>query len=458
MPLSSRAARIRALLTELLVVIGAPALLMLVRAFSWGAGTYRFFTLCSLTLFVALASSRRTKIASLFDQGRARDVLLACVLALFGVQAGAFVLDIVRGDPCVTDMGRPSICAGEWLIRHKNPWAECWTSKVAEPEKGQEPTTFQWCVRANLCIDRKVGPSYRNFNHHAPGFEFMDGYKYGPLMALSYLPATHVLGERGLYLTNFVFWLGMLALVFRIARAAYPTPASGLRALFGFLVTVAIPLGLIPQLSFMSLGTLRHITPPSPLEFVRELTTTCSNDVIPIALLLATIALAASRRSVAAGVLIGLSMAAKQLPAPLIGLLLLRMDGVAWRKLLAAAVVTTTLAYLPFFAWAPREMVANLLLFNFVRPTNSSSIRRYLPEGFEVLVSLAQLATVGLCILHFYRKKQRSLGELLPVATVLILSFVTLNKIVHGNYLVWAQPFIALTLSGAPFRVRVDES
>ncbi|HEX7477463.1 MAG TPA: glycosyltransferase family 87 protein [Polyangiales bacterium] len=451
-------ARLGALLLELLVMASGPMLLMLVHYFSWGAGLYRFAMLCALALLVGWLGVRRKKLVPVLTRGAGRYLLAAGVAALFMMQVRSFVRDIAHGGICTTDMGKPSICAGEWLLHGDNPWAQCATVKLSKKARRHPTTTFEWCLREDRCVDRKAGHAYKTFDHHGPGFDFMDGYKYGPMMMLAYLPAGHLLRERGIYLTNFVFWLGMIALLYATAVAAHPKlPSVGLRALGGLLFTVAIPIGdILPSATVYWLGVEAHASPPSRYEFVRELTKTCANDVIPVVLLLAAVLLCARKHSAWAGVLIGLSMAAKQLPAPLIGLLLVFMDGVSWKRLLSAAVVTATLCYLPFFVWAPREMTANLLLFNMLRPTNSSSIRELLPAGLESLVSLAQLAVVALCVLYFARKTERTLAALLPVAAVLIVLFIALNKVVHGNYLLWVQPFVALALAGAPYALGAE--
>ena len=42
----------------------------------------------------------------------------------------------------------------------------------------------------------------------------------------------------------------------------------------------------------------------------------------------------------------------------------------------------------------------------------------------------------------------QDLPELLRSAALLVIGFVALNKIVHGNYLLWIQPLLALVLAG----------
>jgi hypothetical protein len=439
---------------EVGLMAGAPSLLLIASYFSWGAGVYRFLTLAALLAFVAFATSRRVELRSVFSSGRARLVLVASAVVLFVVEAKVFIEDTKHGVGCMTDMGRPSICAGEFLLAGLNPWSECAPRPRARPHKKKPAAdTFAWCLETDTCIDRKVGGTYGAWTHHNPGLDFMDGYKYGPLMALLYLPSTHRLREPGLYVVNFGFWVAQLLLIWLLARAAYPRVLSApWRSVIGLLLPAAIPLpALLPTVKFDALGHHYRIDPPEPMVFVRELTSGCSNDIIPIALILLAVLLAARRHSLAAGVLIGLSVATKQLPAPLIGLLLLRLDGVRWKRLVAGAVVTAAAVYLPFFSWAPREMFANLVVFGFLRPTNASSIRRYLPASLDPLVSLAQLGAVLFFVVLWFRSQRHDLSGLLRIAALLIIAFVALNKVVHGNYLLWIQPFAALALAGAPF-------
>jgi hypothetical protein len=440
------------LAAEVGLLAGAPSLLLLVSYFSWGAGVYRFFTLAVLLAFVAVATSGRLALRSVFSNGRARFLLVASALLLVAVEAKVFIDDTAHGVGCMTDMGRPSICAGEFLLAGLNPWSQC--APRPRPHKKQAAVdTWSWCLETDTCIDRKVGGTYGAWTHHKPGIDFMDGYKYGPLMALVYLPSTHRLREPGLYVVNFAFWVAQLVLLGLLARAAYPrVPGASWRSVIGLLLPAAIPLpALLPSVELETLGRHYRIDPPESMVFIRELTSSCSNDIIPLALALLALLLAARRRSFAAGVLIGLSLATKQLPAPLIGLLLVRLEGVDWKRLVAGAVATAAAIYLPFFLWAPREMFANLILFGLLRPTNASSIRRYLPASLQALVSLAQLGAVLFFVVFWFRRPRHDLAGLLRIAALLIIAFVALNKVVHGNYLLWIQPFAALALAGGAF-------
>jgi sulfite exporter TauE/SafE len=442
-------------LAELALLATAPLLLLIIRYFSWGAGPLRLLMYALLFAFVGLVTARAGFLRSVWDGRAMRRLLFGAVALLLVLHALRFEHDIARGAECLTDMGRPSICAGEWLLRGLNPWATC-ASPLTAAERRALPSdpSWQFCRQGDSCIDRKASGTYKNWTHHGPGFDFMDGYKYGPLLALTYAPFVHFWRERGLYLVNLAFWIAQCVLIWLLARAAYPKQlAAPARALLGLLFPLVLPTAaFLPTREVHAFWGNFSLSPPELDTFVLELTRRCSNDVIPVVLVLAATLLAARGKSRAAGVLLGLSLAAKQLPGLLACLVLPRMQGVSARRLWLSACLTALVCYLPFFLWAPREMFANLVLFSLVRPTNSSSIRDYLPANLEPLVSLSQLLLVALVAADFHRRPVRDLALLLRSSSLLAIAFVALNKVVHGNYLLWLQPFIALTLAGRPFR------
>jgi hypothetical protein len=441
---------------ELALVASPPVLLLVIRYFSWGAGPLRL-VMCAL-LFAGswLATARRGYVASFWERRRWWLVLAAISCGMLLWHARSFAADIRRGGECLTDMGRPSICAGEWLRRRLNPWAECAPQLTAAERRALDPrSAWAECMRGDRCIDLKAGNTYRGWTHHGPGFDFMDGYKYGPLTALAYLPFAHVLQERGLFSVNFACWIAQALLLWLLARAAFPEQrAAPARTLLTYLLPLALPMSLVlPRLEVHAFWGTFSLSPPERDTFVLELTRRCSNDIIPVVLVLAAILIAARGRSRAAGVVLGLSLAAKPLPGLLLFVLLPGLEGVSARKLMSACVLTTALWYLPLLVWAPRELIANLVLFSILRPTNSSSIREYLSPAMGDLVGVLQLALVAVLAWRFYRDRaQRDLPGLVRVSALAAIGFVALNKIVHGNYLLWIQPLLALTIAGLPFR------
>ena len=435
-------------LAELGLVLVGPCLLLLADYFSYGAGLQRFVVLVGLFAFVLFATSRWLRLRSAFVRGVGRGLLVLAVVGSFALAAVQFWRDARKGVECWTDMGRPSVCAGELLLAGFNPWAEC----VPRKAKLHEPSaSMKWCMKLGGCVDWRDGG--KRWKHHGPGFDFMDGYKYGPLTALLYFPATHRLQEAGLAWVNLLFWLATLGLLVAVAHAAFPNVrASGWRALLVFLLPAVLPANrLLERVEFTALGRDYVLDQPPAAVFVRLLTFVCSNDLIPVCFALLGCWCALRGRSLLAGVQLGLSLASKQLPGLLIALLLLRLRGVDARRFALGTVLTAALFYLPFFAWGPKEMIANLVLFNAVRPSNSSSVRRFLPSDLEPLVSVAQLAFSAFVIVRFMRAERRDGPALVRSACLLMIGFVMLNKIVHGNYLLWIQPLLALAIAGLPF-------
>ena len=434
---------------ELALVLTAPVLLLVVRYFSWGAAVARLATFCVLFGFVAFATRRAGYLHSYFEARRPRLVLWAAVALLFALHVRSFAHDIARGGECLTDMGRPSICAGEWLRHGRNPWADCVTRAQREPGA----STWNWCIDGNSCIDWKGGHAFPNWTHHGSGFDFMDGYKYGPITALLYAPFAHALRERGLYVVNFACWLLQCAALVWLARRAYPGQHSApARALLILLLPLVIPsAAFLPRYTFYAFDGKHELSAPELNTFVLELTQRCSNDIIPVVLALAALILAAQQRWRGSGIALGLSLAAKQLPGLLLCTVLPALRDARQRAFWLATLATTALAYLPFLVWSPRELIANLLLFSVMRPTNSSSVRAHVPASLEPAISLVQLGICGWLAFRQWRSPARDLSSLLRTAALMCIAFVALNKVVHGNYLLWLQPLLALTLAGRPY-------
>src|SRR5262249_2629206 len=143
---------------ELVLLAAGPCLLLLADYFTYGAGIARFVMLAALFGLVLFASSSRVQLRSVLRHGPGRWLLIACALYAFLLAGTQFVRDLQHPKACWTDMGRPSVCAGEMLLVGKNPWALC-----MERPKRSDPTpseSMAWCQKLGGCADYKGGGGY----------------------------------------------------------------------------------------------------------------------------------------------------------------------------------------------------------------------------------------------------------------------------------------------------------
>ncbi|MFL5301903.1 MAG: hypothetical protein ACJ79R_16320 [Anaeromyxobacteraceae bacterium] len=265
----------------------------------------------------------------------------------------------------------------------------------------------------------------RDVPRRDPGFGWFMGYKYGPVVPRAYAPLLRALGmPRGLYATNALL-LAAAAFLAALLAARAGGPAAALAA------AAAV---LWPQ-------------------FARfELFWQGVNDLLPTVLALGALAIAAGRRTrgagLAAGVLVGLSLAAKPLPG---ALLLLVLPFAVPRLPLAAGIAVGLVPYLPDVLATPRELVANLVLFNVARPGDSTGAGAALPAA---LAGLPTLAGIGgaLWTAAAFRKSARSARDVIAAAALAATLFVAGGKIIHRNYLLWWLPLAAAALGALAYR------
>ncbi|HET9595842.1 MAG TPA: hypothetical protein VFP65_09695, partial [Anaeromyxobacteraceae bacterium] len=262
----------------------------------------------------------------------------------------------------------------------------------------------------------------RDLPRRAPGFGWLMGYKYGPLVPRYYAPfLDEVSYPRGLYLANAVLLAAAALLVAALAaRAAGPEAALA--------ATAAL---LWPQ-------------------FARfELFSQGVNDLLPTALALAALAAAALGRGLVAGVALGLSLAAKPLPG---ALLLALLPGTVRAAPLAIGVALGLLPYAPDALRTPRELVANLVLFNVLRPGDSTGATSGLAPWAAPLAQALALAACGAVAVAYHRGR-RTPRDLVLAAALLATLFLAGGKLIHRNYLLWWLPLAAAAL-GAAFHAR----
>lgn len=264
-------------------------------------------------------------------------------------------------------------------------------------------------------IDDQYGPG--------EGFHHFAGYKYGPVVPRFYYQFMRVFGEsRGLYAANAALLaLAALAAGLLAARAAGGSAAA-------------------------AIATIVVLFWPRMVHF--ELFVQGVNDLLPTSLVVLALLGCAFERPVVAGVALGLSLACKPLP----GALLLPL--LPWRtsaRRLAIGLALGLLTMVPDFVRAPREMLANLVLFNFGRPGDSTSLLQALPTWAQPVVQLAGLALIA-AVVVVYQRGRAETTRLICAAACVVTIFLVISKIIHRNYVLWWLPLVAAAVGATCYR------
>ncbi|GAA2093560.1 glycosyltransferase 87 family protein [Microlunatus panaciterrae] len=174
-------------------------------------------------------------------------------------------------------------------------------------------------------------------------------------------------------------------------------------------------------------------------------------DLLPVALTALGCMFWARRQPAAAGILLGLGMAAKLYPALLLGPLLLlclrsrRMT--AFASLLGAFVITWGVTNLPVLLLAPREWMS-FWTFNSDRSGDLGSIWYVLSlAGHQVpqlnlvnaLILIGGCLAIGLLIMFAPRRPRFG-----PVAFLVVAVFLMTNKVYSPQYVLWLLPLLIL--------------
>jgi hypothetical protein len=163
-----------------------------------------------------------------------------------------------------------------------------------------------------------------------------------------------------------------------------------------------------------------------------------ASDLIPITLAMVAMDLLQHRRFEWDAFVLGLSAVAKLLPAVVFVPLLLAGGSLRPVTVFLAVIL---LCFLPFALWDATGVWNNIVLFNLVRPTDSTSLMHYLAPGVGFLVIFVA-ASLLLGLLVFLRRRHWPLlGQWHYLVAALILTCLC-GKVFHNNYLVWLLPVL----------------
>jgi hypothetical protein len=177
-------------------------------------------------------------------------------------------------------------------------------------------------------------------------------------------------------------------------------------------------------------------------------------DYAAVVPLLAAFALG-DRKPWLAGLLVGLSLSAKLVPALPLAAILAPAE-YPWRRGAGrrywAGFVGGCLPSLVYLLWAPADLISNVLLFNLSRPVDSTSWLDGHPTWWRTAatVGLAGLFVVGAAIRWLADPGRRGRALLIVVLT---MGTTLLGPVNHGNYQLWWIPWLAIVLASgvAPF-------
>lgn len=316
--------------------------------------------------------------------------------------------------------------------------------RVAAP-RGGGPNDIGWTTARALGVIASGASPYaalvdpqRDLPRREPGLGWFMGYKYGPLVPRYYAPFLRALGmPRGLYAGNAVLLAAAAVLAALLAARAGGGPSAALAAT----AAVAWP------------------------QFARfELFWQGVNDLLPTVLMLASLAASTSSlrasgagprtgwrpraSALLAGLFLGLSLSAKPLPG---ALLVLFLPAATLPLPLAAGAALGLLPYLPDLVAAPRELVANLVLFNLERPGDSTGLGEALPAWLRWAPPAAGAAGAVAAALAF-RRSPRSPRDLVAAVALAATLFLAGGKLIHRNYLLWWLPLAAAALGALAYR------
>lgn len=239
------------------------------------------------------------------------------------------------------------------------------------------------------------------------------GFKYGPLDLLAYVPTVLAFGPAGVFVTQLLAFVGIVALVALLAAQR-----AGKRS-------AAVPLALCVLLGMPHLHN--------------NVLTTSALDAVPTLLALAALWAHGARRGALAALLLGAALASKPLP----GLLYAPLLAAYPARTLLVALVAALVPYVPFALWDAEGLWNNVVLYPLTRPTDSTALAHFLPAW-------AQAAWLGLCALGvgytlFATLRARAVRSVLWsglfASHLLVLAAA---GYLHNNYFTWLAPVLAL--------------
>jgi hypothetical protein len=246
-----------------------------------------------------------------------------------------------------------------------------------------------------------------------PEYPDYPGYKYLPMMMAVFAPLTAPFGETGLRVTNLILD-GLMSVAILLSARRIGGPVAGLLAVAAWLMLPVIP---------------------------RDLYKHGVTDLAPVLPLVAALAISGTRLG-AAGLLIGLSIAAKLFPGLLMALCCLRRPRVGWY---IAGGVIGILPAIAFYLWGPPNFVRNVFQFILSRPIDETSWMYGLPPIMPPIAKMAYFLFLLSVLIHLVTATP-GIARRCGLIIFCIVGALLTGPDAHNNYMIWWAPFFCILL------------
>jgi len=246
-----------------------------------------------------------------------------------------------------------------------------------------------------------------------PEYPDYPGYKYLPMMIAAYAPLVSAFDDAGLRLTNLILDAALSVAMFFSARRI-GGPVAGLLAVIAWLMLPILP----------------------PDIYNHGVT-----DLAPVLPLVVALVLAETRLG-RAGLLIGLSIAAKLFPGLLMALCCLRRRHVGFYLLGGIVGILPAVA---FYLWDPADFTRNVFLFILSRPMDETSWMFGLPPIVPMLAKLAYFLFL-LAILAYLVVATPGMVRRCGLIVLCVVGALLTGPDAHNNYMIWWAPFFCILL------------
>jgi hypothetical protein len=384
-----RRARITALMLVVALLVSARWVVGVIEDASWDAGATRAWLSLSLlvaTTALAAVSARwgRTRSASRQRLG-ATGIVLVCAACVPTCYLQAELLATRLRSPHLNDIPLTTMAAARVMVAGGNPYQEAVDPRAESRAQG------------------------RNY----------DGFKYMPLMAVTYAPAALMNSHRGVILINTVLHGLMAAMIFLAARSLAGEVAGALGLIFYLWIR------LVPRQLF-------------------------GPGVTDLAAIIPLVAAwwFAVRRPLLGGLLLGISVSMKLVPALALAPVIAPVAA-PWRsadsRRFWLGLACGSLPTLVYVLWSPADFASNVFLFNLLRPVDSTSWLYQHPERWRQVAAGALVAVVagGGVVRWVVRPAPR--GQIM-LALAVTVGLTLLGPANHGNYQLWWLPWFCIVL------------